>query len=90
MEVLVVIGGIFVIVVGYFFIGVLAKFIWNWAPAFFLSPISVWIMVQGGYLLAIIGLVLLIATMLLTNTWQDAALHDRVEHRIEKLFYLDD
>tara|TARA_B110000971_G_C19589193_1_gene310942 strand:+ start:147 stop:419 length:273 start_codon:yes stop_codon:yes gene_type:complete len=90
MEALIVVGILILLVIGYFFLGIILKFSWSWAPAVILTPICIWIMFLGGYLIAFIGIVLLIITIVIANYWQDTELHNQVEERIEKMFYFQD
>ena len=90
MEALFVIGILTLLVIGYFFLGIIIKFSWSWAPAVILTPICIWIMFLGGYLIAFIGVVLLIITILIADYWQDTKLHNQVEKRIDKMFYFQD
>lgn len=90
MEALIVIGILILLVIGYFFLGIILKFSWSWAPAVILAPICIWIMFLGGYLIAFIGIVLSIITIVIANYWQNTELHNQVEERIEKMFYFQD
>tara|TARA_B110000503_G_scaffold136981_1_gene220372 strand:+ start:1922 stop:2197 length:276 start_codon:yes stop_codon:yes gene_type:complete len=91
MEVSIVIGILILLVIGYFFLGIILKFSWSWAPAVILTPICIWIMFLGGYLIAFIGLFLFILTnTIIVTYWQDTELHNQVEERIEKMFYFQD
>lgn len=89
MEVLYLIAGFLLIFIGYFFFGAIVKLLWGILPALFLVPISFWIMFQGGYLFAIIGLILLIGSIYLTEGWQGTILFSRVERVINKMFFMD-
>ena len=89
MEIFFIIAGFLVIVIGYFFFGAIVKLLWGFLPVLFLVPISFWIMFQGGYLFAIIGLILLIGNIFWTDTWQGTILFSRVERRINKIFFMD-
>lgn len=90
MEVLLVILTISLFVIGYFFIGVLLKFLWGWFPAIIFIPVSLLIMFQGGVFLAVVGIVIFFSAILSADKWQDTGLHDRVERRLEAIFYFKD
>lgn len=90
MEFGVVLGVIAALLVGYFLVGIGAKFLWGWFPAIIGIPISIWIAIQGGYGLATLGVFLLIASVMYCDTWQDTRLHSSVEKKLDNLFYFKD
>lgn len=90
MDALIVVGVITALVLGYFLLGLCSKFILGWFPLVISSLIWIWIMHQGGYILAVLGIVLLIASVVIANIWQGSKLHNSLENKIDKLFYFKD
>tara|TARA_B100001287_G_C22504272_1_gene445150 strand:+ start:303 stop:575 length:273 start_codon:yes stop_codon:yes gene_type:complete len=90
MEVLITIGIILSIIVGYFVIGIVLKIIWSWAPMIILLPIDIWFMFTGGYWVAILGIFLFFIIVFYTMYWQSTKIHNQIEKGIENLFYFGD
>jgi hypothetical protein len=90
MEFLLIIVGIILLTVLYFIFGIVLKFIWGWLPRCWglISGVAIGFLGGGGG--AIIGLILVISSIGLTNSWQDSALYLKFENFIDKRFYFKD
>lgn len=90
IEALTVIGIITILVIGYFFLGIVLKFIWSWAPMLISFPFNLWFFFHNSYLLAGIGILIFFSLMVLTNSWQSTSIYYQVEKKIETIFYFRD
>jgi hypothetical protein len=90
MEFLIIISGIILLIILYFMFGIFLKLIWGWFPLFLGVISGITIGFFGGWLGAIVGLILVISSINLTNLWQDSALYLKFEDSIEKKFYFKD
>jgi len=90
MEFLLIIVGIILLIVLYFIFGIVLKFIWGWLPLFLGIISGVAVGLLGGWGCAVIGLILVISSIGLTNSWQNSALYLKFEDFIDKRFYFKD
>ncbi len=90
MDLLNVIFVIIGLVMIYFLFGIIIKFILGWLPLIIGCIIGVAIGLQGGIGIAIIGIVVFIISLLITNNWQGSNLYFSIEEKIENIFYFKD
>ncbi|MCL0096739.1 hypothetical protein M1N66_03935 [Thermodesulfovibrionales bacterium] len=90
MEFLLIIVGIILLIVLYFIFGVFLKFIWGWLPLMVGIISGIIIGFLGGWIGAIFGLILVVSSIGLTNSWQDSSLYLKFEDFIENKFYFKD
>ena len=86
IEALTVIGIITILVIGYFLLGTVLKFIWSWAPMLISFPFNLWLFFHNSYLLAGIGILILFSLVVLTNSWQSTSIHYQVEKKNRNYF----
>ena len=90
MEIVIIIGGIIVIVILYFSLGMFVKFFWCWLPLFLGLLIGVSIGLSGGWWRAAIGVFTFFLSLLITDAWHRTTFYLRIEAMIDKAFYFDD
>jgi hypothetical protein len=90
MEFTIIIVGIVLLIVSYFAFGIFLKFIWSWFPLIVGLISGVVIGFKGGWISAIVGLIVLVSSIGVTNSWQSASLYLRFEDFIENKFYFKD
>lgn len=90
MELFAIISAIALVVILYFFFGMLVKLIWGWLPLAVGLLIGITIGVLGGWSGAAIGFIIILASILGTDSWHGTDLFLTVEEKIEKRFYLND
>ena len=90
MEFVAIIIGIVLLVVLYFCIGMVAKFIWGWLPLATGLAVGVGMAIFGGWLGAAIGVFICVALVVGTDRWHSTDLFQRVERGIDKAFHFDD
>jgi hypothetical protein len=90
MEVFSIVAVIVLLILLYFFFGILVKFIWGWAPLCVSILLSIGLGLTGGTISAVIAIVVFLAGLGLTNSWQGSSLFYRVEEKIDSMFYFKD
>jgi hypothetical protein len=90
MEAIFLLIAIVALVVAYFLIGMLLKFIVGWLPALLSVPIGILLMIQGGWVLSISGIIILIAGISYTSEWEDSKTCCFVVTKLDKIFYFRD
>jgi hypothetical protein len=90
MEAIFLLIAIAALIVAYFFIGMLLKFIVGWLPALLSMPIGIFLMIQGGWALSVLGIIILIGGILYTSEWEDSKACCFVVTKLDKLFYFRD
>ena len=82
--------GIVLIIILYFFIGIILKFMLVWFPLIIGSIISLILILLGGYVKAIIAFLIFFLFLMLNNKWQSSQLFFQLEKIIDKFFYFKD
>jgi len=90
MKLLFVIIGLICLILIYFFIGVILKFLWGWITLIIGLLLGIVIGLFGGWLGAILGLIIFIISFIVTNAWQGTSLYLKIEDVIDKKFYFKD
>lgn len=90
MQILAVFAGIIALVLLYFFIGIVLKFIWGWWIPILAVPIAILLGLHHGWLGAIGCVAALVITIPLADGWQDTSICRLVDRLIDKAFYFED
>lgn len=90
LEFLLLVTVLIVVLIGYFFIGMLIKFLWGWFPLIIAIFLGITIGLYGGWANAVFGFIFIIGAIIGTNAWHGSSLYLRCEEAIEKLFYFHD
>lgn len=81
---------IFVAILLYFMVGIVAKFVWMWMPQFVIGVSVFPITFVGGTYGVVFCFFLLFFSLYIINAWHNAALYERVESWIDNKFNLMD
>lgn len=90
MKLLIIIGIVIGLVVLYFSIGMLLKFLWGWWILTLAIPLCIFIGVYFGWLGAIGGLVGFIIALNINNEWHNNQLYLNISKKIDGAFYFSD
>lgn len=90
MTFILIVLAIAALVIGYFCLGILLKFMWAWWPAVFGVPVLLAVGFAFGWIGALIAIGGLFGLLSASNNWHGTSLYLEVERRIDGLFYLSD
>ena len=90
MEFLFVSVGIFLLIVIYFWLGVVVKFLWGWLPMVLGLLVAVAVGFSGGWVAGILGVFLALLTVVGADAWHRTALYQSVESLIDRTFYFEE
>jgi hypothetical protein len=91
MDFFLIIVSIIGIILLYFLFGAIVKFILGWLPLCIGTIISLFIGIWGGGVVnAIIGIVLFLVSLLITNSWQGSRCYLNIEEKLDSMFYFKD
>jgi O-antigen ligase len=88
LEFISIVGILIALVLVYFFLGMVLKFLWGWMPFVAGLLVVLALALGGGWLAAGLGVVILVAVLTLTNSWHSTALYQKGEALIDKTFSL--
>ena len=90
MEFILILAGIIILVLGYFFLGIFIKFIVAWWMLILGSPLLLVIGFNLGWSGAIFAIFGLFVLMVMNDKWHNHKLYLSLERKIDKAFYLSD
>ncbi len=90
MEFLLVVIGLIMLVVFYFFLGVFFKFVVGWWILIFGTPITFFIGFRYGWVGALVAFFSFCVLLSANNSWHDCKLFLFLEKKLDKIFYMSD
>lgn len=91
MELFLIIISIILLVVFYFLFGALIKFLLGWLPLCIGVIVGTIIGIFGeSYLYALIGIIIFIFSILITNSWHNTGIYLYFEEKLDSIFYFKD
>jgi len=90
MHFVLVVAGLMLLLVGYFCLGMIAKFFLGWWIIAFGFPILLIVGFTMGWIGAIVAVVGLLVLTSLNNWWQGCALYMKLERWVDRAFYFSD
>jgi len=90
MQLLIIVGVLILLVISYFFIGMILKFLLGWFPLLIGLILGLIIGLATGWIGAIIGLIVIIASFSVTDKWQNSNTYEKYEKIINDKFYFND
>lgn len=91
MEFFLIIAAIIGLVIFYFLFGAIIKFLWGWMPLCVGGLLGLGIGLFGGnFLYGSLGVIIVIVSLVVTNSWQDTNIYLSIEEKLDKIFYFKD
>lgn len=90
MELIIIVAGLALIIISYFCVGIILRWLWEWLILFVALPFLLFVGIRFGWVGAITALVGAWASLLANNEWHSSSVYFRVSEKIEKAFYFGD
>lgn len=90
MELIAIIGAVIALVVAYFCLGILLKFIWGWWILALGSPILIVVGLATGWVGALVCIFGFCLLLVANNKWQGTNAYIFFDAKLDKTFHLSD
>jgi len=90
MEILIIVSVLISLVVLYFMFGAVVKFLLGWFPIILALLVGGVAVIAGGVAGIVFAGIILVAAILITNSWQGCERFLKLEERIDQRFFFKD